>query len=173
MPPQAPPKPKLTASNVPAPGIALDSMLNQLGEEARAQGVNTTPKGHCRTCDKMIMGQVVTAMGNTYHPEHFICSHCEKELGTETFFERDDNPYCEGCCHYLFSPKCAYCEGPITGKPTSMKGMRRLMTRYIQRYREQFPYLRRKMYVSTGQNLASGAFLLRSLRPSVWRGRIS
>ena len=91
-------------------------MLNQLGEEARKQGVNTTPKGHCRTCNKMIMGQVVTAMGNTYHPEHFICSHCEKELGTETFFERDDNPYCEECCHFLFSPKCAYCSGPITGQ---------------------------------------------------------
>ena len=109
-PPTAPPKPK-----IPASGIALDSMLNQLGEEARKQGVNTTPKGHCRTCNKMIMGQVVTAMGNTYHPEHFICNHCEKELGTETFFERDDNPYCEECCHFLFSPKCAYCSGPITG----------------------------------------------------------
>ena len=109
-----PPKPK-PASNAPVSGVALDSMLNQLGEEARKQGVNTTPKGHCRTCNKMIMGQVVTAMGNTYHPEHFICSHCEKELGTETFFERDDNPYCEECCHFLFSPKCAYCDGPITG----------------------------------------------------------
>ena len=83
--PAAPPLKPKPASNMPASsGIALDSMLNQLGEEARKQGVNTTPKGHCRTCNKLIMGQVVTAMGNTYHPEHFICHHCEKELGTET-----------------------------------------------------------------------------------------
>jgi len=55
-------------------------------------------------------------MGNTFHVDHFICTHCQKQLGTETFFERDGQPYCEECCHFLFSPRCAYCSEPITGK---------------------------------------------------------
>lgn len=57
--------------------------------------------------------QVVTALGRTWHPEHFVCSHCRQELGTQNFFERDGQPYCEPDYHHLFSPRCAYCNGPI------------------------------------------------------------
>ena len=57
--------------------------------------------------------KVVTALGRTWHPEHFVCSHCRQELGTRNFFERDGQPYCEPDYHHLFSPRCAYCNGPI------------------------------------------------------------
>ena len=57
--------------------------------------------------------QVVTALGRTWHPEHFSCAHCQKELGTKNFFERDGQPYCEPDYHHLFSPRCSYCNGPI------------------------------------------------------------
>lgn len=59
------------------------------------QGVTTTQKGCCSACDKPIVGQVITALGRTWHPEHFTCSHCCQELGTRNFFERDGHPYCE------------------------------------------------------------------------------
>jgi hypothetical protein len=44
----------------------------------------TTPDGRaivhqgppCAQCGEMIIGQVVTALGKTYHPEHFVCYHC-------------------------------------------------------------------------------------------------
>ena len=55
----------------------------------------------------------MTALGRTWHPEHFVCSHCRQELGTQNFFERDGQPYCEPDYHHLFSPRCAYCNGPI------------------------------------------------------------
>lgn len=77
------------------------------------QGVTTTQKGCCSACDKPIVGQVITALGRTWHPEHFTCSHCCSELGTRNFFERDGNPYCEPDYHNLFSPRCAYCNGAI------------------------------------------------------------
>lgn len=57
--------------------------------------------------------QVITALGRTWHPEHFTCAHCNQELGTRNFFERDGRPYCEPDYHNLFSPRCAYCNGPI------------------------------------------------------------
>lgn len=57
--------------------------------------------------------QVITALGRTWHPEHFTCAHCNQELGTRNFFEKDGRPYCEPDYHNLFSPRCAYCNGPI------------------------------------------------------------
>jgi paxillin len=56
---------------------------------------------------------VITALGKTWHPEHFTCKQCNAELGTRNFFERDGAPYCETDYHNLFSPRCAYCNGPI------------------------------------------------------------
>ena len=57
--------------------------------------------------------QVITALARLWHPEHFICVHCKESLGTRNFFERDSLPYCERDYHLLFSPRCAFCSGPI------------------------------------------------------------
>ncbi|XP_046680829.1 paxillin [Homalodisca vitripennis] len=94
----------------------LDCMLGSLQADMSRQGVNTTQKGCCSACDKPIVGQVITALGKTWHPEHFTCTHCTQELGTRNFFERDGHPYCELDYHNLFSPRCAYCNGPILDK---------------------------------------------------------
>ena len=52
-------------------------------------------------------------MGRTWHPEHFVCTHCQDEIGSRNFFEREGQPYCEKDYHHLFSPRCHYCNGPI------------------------------------------------------------
>ena len=56
---------------------------------------------------------MITALGKTWHKEHFTCAHCQSELGNKNFFEREGRPYCEPDYHSLFSPRCAYCNGPI------------------------------------------------------------
>ncbi|XP_022229941.2 leupaxin isoform X1 [Drosophila obscura] len=94
----------------------LDSMLGNLQANMSRQGVNTVQKGCCNACEKPIVGQVITALGKTWHPEHFTCNHCSQELGTRNFFERDGFPYCETDYHNLFSPRCAYCNGAILDK---------------------------------------------------------
>ncbi|XP_061400582.1 leupaxin isoform X2 [Musca vetustissima] len=94
----------------------LDSMLGSLQANMNRQGVNTVQKGCCNACEKPIVGQVITALGKTWHPEHFTCNHCNEELGTRNFFERDGFPYCEKDYHNLFSPRCAYCNGAILDK---------------------------------------------------------
>ncbi|XP_061931202.1 paxillin isoform X11 [Apis cerana] len=91
-------------------------MLGNLQADMSRQGVNTTQKGCCSACEKPIVGQVITALGKTWHPEHFTCTHCNQELGTRNFFEREGHPYCEPDYHNLFSPRCAYCNGPILDK---------------------------------------------------------
>lgn len=93
--------------------VPLDSMLGSLQSDMNRQGAEVIPKGHCYYCQKPIVGQVVTALGKTWHMEHFTCVHCGTELGTKSFFERDGEPYCETDYHELFSPRCNYCSAPI------------------------------------------------------------
>ncbi|XP_046904106.1 paxillin isoform X2 [Hypomesus transpacificus] len=94
----------------------LDNMLGSLQSDLHKLGVQTVAKGVCGACCKPIVGQVVTAMGRTWHPEHFVCTHCQEEIGSRNFFERDGQPYCEKDYHNLFSPRCYYCNGPILDK---------------------------------------------------------
>ncbi|XP_049644775.1 paxillin isoform X1 [Suncus etruscus] len=100
----------------PKPGSQLDSMLGSLQSDLNKLGVATVAKGVCGACKKPIAGQVVTAMGKTWHPEHFVCTHCQEEIGSRNFFEREGQPYCEKDYHNLFSPRCYYCNGPILDK---------------------------------------------------------
>uniref|UniRef100_A0AAQ4NNB6 LIM zinc-binding domain-containing protein n=1 Tax=Gasterosteus aculeatus aculeatus TaxID=481459 RepID=A0AAQ4NNB6_GASAC len=94
----------------------LDNMLGSLQSDLNKLGVQTVAKGVCGACCKPIVGQVVTAMGRTWHPEHFVCTHCQEEIGSRNFFEREGQPYCETDYHHLFSPRCYYCNGPILDK---------------------------------------------------------
>ncbi|XP_037107280.1 paxillin-like isoform X1 [Syngnathus acus] len=98
------------------PANKLDNMLGSLQSDLNRLGVQTVAKGVCGACKKPIVGQVVTAMGRTWHPEHFVCTHCQDEIGSRNFFEREGQPYCEKDYHSLFSPRCHYCNGPILDK---------------------------------------------------------
>ncbi|CAB0008647.1 unnamed protein product [Nesidiocoris tenuis] len=59
----------------------------------------------CAKCQKYVEGEVVTALGNTYHQACFTCGKC-----------KDGNPYCEKCFQKHFGVKCAYCSRFISGK---------------------------------------------------------
>ncbi|XP_035857689.1 proteoglycan 4-like isoform X2 [Sander lucioperca] len=104
---------KTSPTGPPKPANKLDNMLGSLQSDLNRLGVQTVAKGVCGACKKPIVGQVVTAMGRTWHPEHFVCTHCQEEIGSRNFFEREGQPYCEKDYHSLFSPRCHYCNGPI------------------------------------------------------------
>ncbi|KAG9270079.1 leupaxin-like [Astyanax mexicanus] len=92
---------------------AIDDLLGSLSSDMEKMGVQTAAKGHCASCGKCIAGKMITALGQVWHPEHFVCGVCKEELGTRSFFERDGKPYCETDYHELFSPRCSYCKGAI------------------------------------------------------------
>ncbi|TTP43320.1 eIF-2-alpha kinase activator GCN1 [Bagarius yarrelli] len=115
--PLLPPTQIMAQAKVPTTQVnKLDNMLGSLQSDLHKLGVKTVAKGVCGACCKPIIGQVVTAMGRTWHPEHFVCFHCQDEIGSRNFFERDGQPYCERDYHHLFSPRCYYCNGPILDK---------------------------------------------------------
>ncbi|KAK7888938.1 hypothetical protein WMY93_024498 [Mugilogobius chulae] len=92
---------------------SIDELLGGLSSDLEKIGVKTTAKGHCASCKKVIVGKIITALGETWHPEHFVCSVCKAELCTTGFYEREGRPYCGKDYHEQFSPRCAYCKGPI------------------------------------------------------------
>ncbi|XP_053177947.1 leupaxin isoform X2 [Scomber japonicus] len=92
---------------------AIDDMLGGLSSDLEKIGVRTTAKGHCAACNKSVVGKMITALGEVWHPEHFVCVACKTELGTSTFYERDGQPYCNKDYEELFCPRCAYCKGPV------------------------------------------------------------
>uniref|UniRef100_UPI0037E8899B leupaxin n=1 Tax=Semicossyphus pulcher TaxID=241346 RepID=UPI0037E8899B len=92
---------------------SIDDLLGGLSSDLEKIGVRTTAKGHCASCNKCIVGKMITALGEVWHPEHFVCVACKMELSTTGFFEREGRPYCNKDYHQLFSPRCAYCKGPI------------------------------------------------------------
>ncbi|KAB0370741.1 hypothetical protein FD755_017150 [Muntiacus reevesi] len=95
---------------------SLDSMLGGLEQDLQNLGIATVLKGHCASCQKPIAGKVVHALGQAWHPEHFVCAHCKGEIGSSPFFERSGLAYCAEDYHRLFSPRCAYCAAPILDK---------------------------------------------------------
>lgn len=97
----------------PAKGRNLDAILSNLTQDMDRMGVQSDYKGTCAGCMKPILGQVVTALGQSWHVEHFACFKCRTPLNSSNFFEKDGRPYCERDFHELFSTRCAYCNGPI------------------------------------------------------------
>ncbi|XP_029431531.1 leupaxin isoform X2 [Rhinatrema bivittatum] len=56
----------------------------------------------CCGCQKPITGRCVSAMGRRFHPEHFVCAFCLKQLTQGIFREQSDKPYCHACYSQLF-----------------------------------------------------------------------
>ncbi|CAG9095920.1 unnamed protein product [Plutella xylostella] len=56
----------------------------------------------CAGCHKPIAGRCITAMFRKFHPEHFVCAFCLRQLNKGTFKEQNDKPYCHTCFEKLF-----------------------------------------------------------------------
>ena len=55
----------------------------------------------------------VTALDQTWHPEHFVCASCGRSFGENGFHERDGKPYCREDYYAMFAPRCGGCGQPI------------------------------------------------------------
>jgi len=95
-------------------GDDLDSLLKNLTSQMNnIDSENPASRGNCNTCRQPILGEVIQALGKTYHPEHFTCGNCREPLGTRNFFEQNGTAYCENCFQELYCPKCAHCDKPV------------------------------------------------------------
>lgn len=94
------------------------------------------PTAKCESCTLTISGRIVTASGSRFHPECFMCHHCQTPLECVGFYQEpeakrnerlaeateDDEEahvvrfYCHLDFHELFSPRCKSCKTPIEGE---------------------------------------------------------
>ncbi|XP_017291245.1 PDZ and LIM domain protein 5b isoform X3 [Kryptolebias marmoratus] len=89
--------------------------LNSLVQRAEHIPAGTrTPM--CCKCNKVIRGPFLVAMGMSWHPEEFNCSHCHSSLGERGFVEENNQVYCVRCYEQFFAPTCASCQQKILGE---------------------------------------------------------
>jgi len=60
-------------------------------------------KYKCCVCSHLIQGRIITAMGNKFHPQCFVCTYCRNEFKDRKYKTdpRDYKPYCFGCFEKL------------------------------------------------------------------------
>ncbi|XP_023839474.1 PDZ and LIM domain protein 5 isoform X2 [Salvelinus sp. IW2-2015] len=88
-----------------------DSLVQRA--EHIAAGTRTPMCGHC---DKVIRGPFLVAMGMSWHPEEFNCSHCHASLVESGFVEERGTVYCAHCYEEFFAPTCTSCKQKVLGE---------------------------------------------------------
>uniref|UniRef100_A0A8C4NMP8 LIM and senescent cell antigen-like-containing domain protein 2 n=2 Tax=Myxinidae TaxID=7762 RepID=A0A8C4NMP8_EPTBU len=75
----------------------------------------------CQKCHAIIDGQPLVYRSDPYHPDHFNCTHCGKEL-TADARELKGELYCLPCHDKMGVPICGACRRPIEGRVVNAMG---------------------------------------------------
>lgn len=71
----------------------------------------------CGGCRRPIERQrIVTALGKQWHPEHFVCTACERPFLGKRHFEVKGLAYCDEHYHQQFGHQCCVCLKIVRGK---------------------------------------------------------
>lgn len=77
----------------------------------------------CAACKGIIESTGVSALGQTWHPEHFCCSVCRKPIQGQ-FYEKEGRLYCaQDVPNVQQALPCVKCHRPITDRPISVMGV--------------------------------------------------
>uniref|UniRef100_A0AAR5PCU8 LIM zinc-binding domain-containing protein n=1 Tax=Dendroctonus ponderosae TaxID=77166 RepID=A0AAR5PCU8_DENPD len=82
---------------------------------------STEPKV-CAQCKETITGQFLTALGESWHPDHFACEECKQPIKETKFHTNEGKPYCSECHVKLFAKTCFACDKPILDKCVQAMG---------------------------------------------------
>ncbi|TSK22599.1 LIM domain-binding protein 3 [Bagarius yarrelli] len=97
---------------IPTPFSPVARGVAQRAERFAAS--NRTPM--CGSCNNIIRGPFLVALGRSWHPEEFNCHYCHTSLADVSFVEEQNNVYCENCYREFFAPTCARCNTKIMGE---------------------------------------------------------
>jgi len=114
--PQSKPTEEIKGDDLDKLLLNLTTQMNNIDKE------NPASRGVCAQCGGSILGEIIQAMGKTYHPEHFCCSSCREPLGTRNFYEQSGSIFCEPCFQDKVCPKCSHCSKPIVDRCVTALG---------------------------------------------------
>jgi paxillin len=115
----------------PVMGDDLSNLLDDITKSANVDMTAPGARGLCAACGRNILGEVISALGKNYHPEHFQCGNCRNPLGTSNFFEQDGIPHCERCYQELLCARCAHCDEAILDRCVTALGRKWHMHHFI------------------------------------------
>ncbi|KAG7462603.1 hypothetical protein MATL_G00186540 [Megalops atlanticus] len=104
------PAPPFNPAPLPFPPVARG--VAQRAERFAAS--SRTPL--CASCNNVIRGPFLVALGRSWHPEEFNCHYCHTSLADVSFVEEQSAVYCEACYGEFFAPTCARCNTKIMGE---------------------------------------------------------
>ncbi|NWY54514.1 PDLI5 protein, partial [Chionis minor] len=122
---QAAPASGWTSNSIKPPGTTAPSdkftTAPQLNEQdTLVQRAEHIPAGKrtpmCAHCNQVIRGPFLVALGKSWHPEEFNCSHCKTSMAYIGFVEEKGALYCEVCYEKFFAPECSKCQRKILGE---------------------------------------------------------
>lgn len=86
----------------------------------------------CKYCGQAVGSNYITALGASWHREHFLCAGCGRPLLDPEFQIVEGKPY-HGACYLAYqAPRCASCGQPISGSYQKYNGR----TYHTECYRE-------------------------------------
>ncbi|XP_051503367.1 LIM domain-binding protein 3-like [Myxocyprinus asiaticus] len=115
IPAPAAPSPAFNPSSPPFNPAPLPPVARGVAQRAeRFAASSRTPL--CASCNNIIRGPFLVALGRSWHPEEFNCHYCHSSLADVSFVEEQNNVYCENCYGEFFAPTCARCNTKIMGE---------------------------------------------------------
>lgn len=76
----------------------------------------------CHKCNEVIAQRVITAMGKTWHPEHFACKDCKHPIDETIFNIQEGEPVCSACFIKNYTGTCQACKKPILDRTIKALG---------------------------------------------------
>uniref|UniRef100_A0A8D1TA74 LIM zinc finger domain containing 2 n=1 Tax=Sus scrofa TaxID=9823 RepID=A0A8D1TA74_PIG len=102
----------------------------------------------CQRCHLVIDEQPLMFRNDAYHPDHFNCTHCGKELTAEAR-ELKGELYCLPCHDKMGVPICGACRRPIEGRVVNALGKQWHVEHFVCAKCEK-PFLGHRHYEKKG-----------------------
>ncbi|KAM7348072.1 paxillin isoform 1-T5 [Cochliomyia hominivorax] len=77
----------------------------------------------CFKCKEVINHRIITALGKTWHPEHFVCKDCQEPIQEATFNIQNAEAICSMCFATNYSGTCYACKKPILERTIKALGL--------------------------------------------------
>ncbi|KAK0563293.1 hypothetical protein OC861_004886 [Tilletia horrida] len=105
--------PSIKVPQAPAPPAKNAHSHTSEAQSSSSHHLTAADGSTCASCHRLIVGRVINAMSQLFHPTCFQCKHCHEPLEHVAFFEHEGAPYCHLDYHELFSTRCFHCRTPI------------------------------------------------------------
>ncbi|KAM3834624.1 LIM and senescent cell antigen-like-containing domain protein 2 [Vipera latastei] len=102
----------------------------------------------CQKCHLIIDEQPLMFKNDSYHPDHFSCTHCGKELAADAR-ELKGELYCLPCHDKMGIPICGACRRPIEGRVVNALGKQWHVEHFVCAKCEK-PFLGHRHYEKKG-----------------------